>query len=81
MLLHLSLDYRDTSGKRIRKDIGWASEGFTAALAAQVRAKLINEAKTAAALGIVPEPIKMVPTLQEAWEFYKRDWLGQHIHC
>lgn len=67
-----TIDYRDADGNRIRKDIGWASEGFTAAYAAKVRAQLILENKTRA-LGVTPPAPQM--TLLMAWERYKTDWL------
>jgi len=71
-----TIDYRDASGKRIRKDVGWASEGFTAALAAEMRSRLVNEAKTRAAMGDIPLPSRTpVLTLEQAWIRYKTDWL------
>lgn len=71
-----TIDYRDATGKRVRKDVGWASEGFTAALASEMRARLVNEAKTTSAMGNVALAVKKnAPTLLEAWKTYKRDWL------
>lgn len=71
-----TIDYRDATGKRIRKDVGWASQGFSASLAAEMRAKLVNEAKTSVAMGEIPVTRKeRVPTFGEAWERYKNDWL------
>lgn len=71
-----TIDYRDANGKRIRKDVGWASQGFSAGLAAEMRAKLINSARTEAAMGDVPLPQKTrCPTFGEAWDKYKKDWL------
>ena len=71
-----TIDYRDATGKRIRKDVGWASEGFSAALAAEMRSRLMNEAKTAAVMGNVPMPTRRsAMTLGQAWEKYRRDWL------
>lgn len=71
-----TIDYRDATGKRVRKDVGWASQGFSAALAAEMRGRLINSAKTAATMGDVPLPQKVrCPTFGEAWEKYKQDWL------
>lgn len=67
-----TIDYRDADGNRIRKDIGWASEGFSAAYAAQIRAQLILDNKTRA-LGVAPPAPQM--TLLVAWERYKTDWL------
>lgn len=71
-----TIDYRDASGKRVRKDVGWASQGFSAALAAEMRAKLVNAAKTASAMGEIPMSQNTpCPTFKEAWERYRRDWL------
>lgn len=71
-----TIDYRDATGKRVRKDVGWASQGFSASLAAEMRAKLINAAKTSMAMGEIPIPKKeRVPTFGEAWEKYLHDWL------
>jgi integrase len=68
-----TIDYHDAHGKRTRKDIGWASEGFSAALAAQMRAKLINDAKTSIALGLPVFQSQL--TFLEAWELYKIEWM------
>lgn len=71
-----TIDYRDATGKRIRKDIGWASQGFTATLANEIRLKLVHEAKMKVALG--PHALianSRVPSFQEAWERYKK-WLN-----
>lgn len=70
-----TIDYRDASGKRVRKDVGWASEGFSAALAAEMRSRLVNEAKTAAAMGVIPMPRASALTFGQAWERYLADWL------
>lgn len=68
-----TIDYR-ANGKRVRKDLGWASEGMTAARAAEIRGRLINEARLAEALGPAAAPPAAI-TLGEAWERYRRDWL------
>ena len=70
-----TIDYRDATGKRVRKDVGWASEGFSAALAAEMRSRLVNEAKTSAAMGGVPMPRASSMTLGQAWERYLIEWL------
>ncbi len=70
-----TIDYRDATGKRIRKDVGWASQGFSAALASEMRATLIHEAKKCAAMGCVVLPAKSAPTFLEAWNIYRKDWL------
>lgn len=71
-----TIDYRDANGRRIRKDVGWASEGFSAQYVAQLRQKLIFEAKNKATLGEERyQPESAVPTLAESFERYVRDWL------
>lgn len=67
-----TIDYKDASGKRIRKDVGWLSEGFSAAYAAELRRELIHGSKVGAL--DVPMPEKAMP-LGEAWELYRKDWL------
>lgn len=72
-----TIDYRDARGKRVRKDIGWASEGFSPALAAEIRAQRIHEAKVCAVTGEAPAAAKMRAelTFLDAYERYRRDWL------
>lgn len=70
-----TIDYRDAGGRRVRKDLGWASEGFSAALASQMRARLIHKAKTKAALGELYTPHPRTLTLGEAFSRYRREWL------
>lgn len=67
------IDYR-ADGKRVREVAGWASEGMTAALAAQRRGERIEAARRAKHTG---EPVALAATLTlaEAWERYRRDWL------
>lgn len=70
-----TIDYRDAQGKRIRRDIGWASEGITAAYAHQERLRLIAEAR---AIRRGESPHKRhgdSMTLDQAWERYRDDWL------
>lgn len=70
-----TIDYKDANGKRVRKDVGWASEGFSAALASEMRSKLIHEAKEKSALGPSYTPPQTMLTLLQAWEIYKKDWM------
>ena len=58
--------YRDGQGKQIFQTVGWRSEKMTAAEAANIRARLIKEAKEKPAPGL---------TFGQAWEIYKKDWL------
>ncbi|MDR1945848.1 MAG: hypothetical protein LBQ51_01595, partial [Desulfovibrio sp.] len=71
-----SIDYYDPhSGKRIRKTIGSRSEGITAEYANTVRQGLLSKAKKEAFEGILPQQVKNVPTLEQAWLRYRTDWL------
>lgn len=71
-----TIDYRDAEGKRIRKDIGWASQGFSAKLASEMRTRLIHEEKKRAVMGNIAIPSNnAIPTFGDAWVRYKRDWL------
>lgn len=67
------IDYR-ANGKRIREVAGWASEGMTAALAAQRRGERMEEARLAKRTGVAVAPAPTI-TLGEAWERYRDDWL------
>lgn len=67
-----TIDYR-ANGKRIRQDVGWASNGMNAAIAANIRSQRINDAKIGK--GAAPAPGMPEITLAEAWERYRRDWL------
>lgn len=66
------IEWRDASGKRHRKVVGWASQGITAALASQKRAEIIAAIKNGEVHILDP---KKVITFGEAWERYKADWL------
>lgn len=73
--LCFTIDYRDAQGKRIRRDIGWASEGITAAYAHQERLRLIAEAK-AIRRGDTPQKVHDDRlTLDHAWVRYRDDWM------
>lgn len=71
-----TIDYRDSeTGKRVRKTIGWRSEGFTAELAASMRRDLLSLGKKKAVMGDhYITPVKNM-FFSEAWNIYKRDWL------
>ncbi len=72
-----SIDYYDPhSGKRIRKTIGNRSEGITAEYANTVRQGLLSKAKKEVFEDIVPQQVKNVPTLEQAWLRYRSDWAG-----
>ena len=71
-----SIDYYDPhSGKRIRKTIGNRSEGITAEYANTVRQGLLSKAKKEVFEDILPQQVKNVPTLEQAWLRYRSDWL------
>lgn len=73
-----TIDYVDPqTKKRVRKDIGWASEGFTQAYAAQVRAEILSKAKLEHNTEFrehAPQKLEQY-TLEQAFEKYCTDWL------
>lgn len=69
-----TIDYRDESGKRVRKDVGWASEGMSAGLANRIRLELIS-GKREAAMPLADGEDAPCPTLDESWQRYLEDWL------
>lgn len=72
--LCFTIDYRDAQGKRIRRDIGWASEGITAAFAHQERLRLIAEAKAIRRGESSPLTVQQASLiLDRAWERYRDD--------
>ena len=74
--LCFTIDYRDAQGKRIQRDIGWASEGITAAFAHQERLRLIAEAKAIRRGESSPLTVQQASLiLDRAWERYRDDWM------
>ena len=74
--LCFTIDYRDAQGKRIRRDIGWASEGITAAFAHQERLRLIAEAKAIRRGESSPLTVQQASLiLDRAWDRYRDDWM------
>ncbi len=65
-----TIDYIDsTTKKRVRKDIGWSSQGITAAYASQIRAESILKSQTQT-LVVMNEL-----SLEQAFDKYVEDWL------
>lgn len=71
------IDHKDPyTGKRIRKTVGSRSQGITLQYANQVRNALLEKLRKDVYEGLVPSGSPQdVPTLGEAWEKYKTDWL------
>lgn len=70
-----SIDYRDPlTGRRVRKTIGWRSQGITMEYANAARTSLLAQSRKDQFAGIVPQEISDVPTLAQAWEMYRKDW-------
>jgi len=72
------VNYKDRHGKLKWEKIGWMSEGYTAALASQVRAERIRSIRHGLEL---PQDKEEPPTLAELWKKYlewaksnKRSW-------
>ena len=75
-----TIDYYDPhTGKRVRKTIGNRSSGITAEYANSVRQSLLATARKEVVSGILPQEVKSIPTLGEAWERYKTNWLEAHV--
>ena len=70
-----TIDYRDATGARIRKTVGWRSEGFSAEYANALRSSLTAEGKKAQFEGIMPVDASNIPTFTQAWALYRDDWL------
>lgn len=70
------IDYRDAAGNRQRKTVGRSSAKMTAALASQIRTRIVNEQQgydiPDVAADLAP---KEIITFGEAWKRYRRDWL------
>lgn len=70
-----SIDYRDpATGKRLRKSIGWRSEGITAEYANSVRQGLLAKGTREKFSDAVPVQQDTL-TLEQAWNLYRSDWL------
>lgn len=70
------IDYRDPlTNQRIRKTIGWRSQGITAEYANVVRMNSLAEAQKKKFAGLAPIEAQKGITLGEAWEMYKTKWL------
>lgn len=71
------IDYYQ-QGKRVRKAVGWASEGMSAALARDIRNELIASSKgirkAAEGLGQIQNKLRCL-TLNDAFSLYYQDWL------
>lgn len=78
-----TIDYIDPqTKKRVRKDIGWASEGFTQAYAAQIRAEILSKGKLEHNAEFRKTAPKQSFTLQEAFEKYTNEWIiPRNKHC
>jgi len=63
--------YKDQNGKLIWEKIGWVSEGYTAAMASQIRSERLRSIRHGEEL---PKRKKKEITFGEAWERYN-EWL------
>lgn len=70
------IDYRDPlTGKRVRQTIGWKSKEITAEYANVVRSNLLAKGQKEKFAGVAPQEAKDIPTLAQAWDLYRQDWL------
>ena len=74
------VDYRDAAGKRQRKTVGRASCGMTAALANQMRLRIVNAVQQGQLPSLVDDlaPRQSAMLLKDAWQRYRDDWLIAH---
>lgn len=71
-----TIDYRDPeTGRRIRRDVGWTSEGMTAKMAAKIRQKAIQQERSPASLSAEASQDAEAMTFSDAMQRYRRDWL------
>ena len=71
--------YRNSAGKFVREKVGWQSEGYTAALADQVRAERIRSLRHGKEL---PDKKRAELTFGDAWKRYD-EWLDtgkKHVY-
>jgi len=68
------ITYKTHTGKKVWEKVGWASENYTAQMAAQIRAERMRSLRH----GDMPEiRRKKGLTFAEAFELYRKDWLVQ----
>mgnify|MGYP001218825616 CR=1 FL=1 len=67
------INFRDTTGRLVWEKIGWASEGYSAQMASEIRGERIRANRHS---GVLPERNKKnAMTMAEAWTLFKEKWL------
>lgn len=72
------INFRDSTGRLVWEKIGWASEGYTAQMASDIRGERI---RTDRHTGVLPErKKKSTMTMGDAWAIFKDKWLPNLAH-
>lgn len=72
------INFRDSTGRLIWEKIGWASEGYTAQMATDIRGERVRADRHT---GVLPQRKKKTPmTLADAWAIFKEKWLPNLAH-
>lgn len=65
--------YRDVNNRLVWEKIGWQSEGYSAAMASQVRSERLRAQRHGDVAPVARR--RGVPTLSQAWDRYREEWL------
>lgn len=72
------INHRDSTGRLIWEKVGWASEGYTAQMASDIRGERIRIERHT---GVLPERRKKsAMTMGDAWAIFKEKWLPNLAH-
>ena len=72
------INHRDSTGRLIWEKVGWASEGYTAQMASDIRGERIRIERHT---GVLPERRKKsAMTMSDAWAIFKEKWLPNLAH-
>lgn len=67
------INFRDSTGRLVWEKIGWASEGYTAQMASDIRGERVRADRHT---GVLPERKKKTSmTFGDAWAIFKEKWL------
>ncbi|UJX41176.1 site-specific integrase [Desulfovibrio sp. JY] len=72
------INHRDSTGRLVWEKVGWASEGYTAQMASDIRGERIRIERHT---GVLPERRKKsAMTMGDAWAIFKEKWLPNLAH-
>lgn len=72
------ITYKDGNGNKIREKVGCSSEGYTAAMASNVRKERVQQLNHGSMIDRI-QPRRKSITLEQAWEEYVRLWLNVEV--